>query len=151
MLVPYGGAIHAFAGADSEPLVQARGSFWHHNEEYPMFPVGIIDLLPGDVFSATLKPNMQLKFPKVLPKFCEPGTSYTWVNNAQDDPTMVICLKMTPAYGDEESVFSAPFCLRLSEKLRGRQLLAALVYEVRGCGLLLCASRKARLCPCRLV
>lgn len=138
MLVPYGAAIYALSVGDSEAQAAADGigasvapgTFWFRNKQLPLLPLSSIDLLPGDVYSVNLEGN-ELKPKKIFSIYDEPGTVSMWTNNAHDDPSMVLCLKMETGYGDAGDVFSAPFGIRLPDQLRGEDGFAGvLTYEV---------------------
>jgi hypothetical protein len=107
-------------------------TFEYEEGARPLLPIKAIDLLPGDVLLADFNSkDGGFRYKKIFDKFSPPGKFHTWINNPQTDPSLLICLKLVPAYGDEGLVFSAPFGLLLPDALLGKAFAGKLEYEVR--------------------
>ncbi len=79
---------------------------------------------------------------QVLEQFAPPGTKHRWLNNPQDDPSLVFCLKMDTGYAAASDIFNAPFGVRLPNAILGKPFFGEFEYLVR-----FCACLHRRPCP----
>jgi len=86
------------------------------------------------------RPNKQKQ--QVLEQFAPPGTKHRWLNNPQDDPSLVFCLKMDTGYAAASDIFNAPFGVRLPNAILGKPFFGEFEYLVR-----FCACLHRRPCP----